>query len=132
MSLEQGCEKKMSFIRISTSLVTVAIAVAACEPARTTTPIALTPGTAEYQLRQQQLQNMQGTPGRAIQNPMVTGVNPNVGGIERASTGGTGTSGGALGGIRTDGSIQRPGAGAPATQMMVPESPRSPQMRTLN
>ena len=95
-------------------------------PARSTGPVALTPGTVEYQLRQQQLQNVQSDPGRAMQNPAVTGVNPNVGGIERAPTGGAGGAGGAVGGLRTDGTIQRPGSGPPQSQSMVPANPRRP------
>ena len=112
--------------RGSGGLALAVLFLAGCEPAKTTTPIALTPGTVEYQLRQQQLQNMQSDTGRGMQNPAVTGVSPSVGGIERAPAGGTGGAGGNLGGIRTDGTIQRPGAGAPSTQSMVPANPRRP------
>jgi hypothetical protein len=103
--------------------------VAGCDsvtPAKTTGPSVLTPGTVEYQLRQQQLQNVQSDPSRAMQNPAVTGVNPSVGGIERAPAGGAGGAGSAVGGLRTDGTIQRPGSGAPPSQSMVPANPRRP------
>ncbi len=85
-------------------------------PAQNTGPIALTPGTVEYQLRQQQLQNAQSGVNTGMQNPVVTNVNPGAGGIERAAVGGAGSSGGNVGGLRTDGTVERPGAGAPATQ----------------
>ena len=116
----------MSVIRHFGSLAVAALLLAGCEPAKPTTPIALTPGTVEYQLRQQQLQNVQSDPSRGMQNPGVTGVNPSVGGIERAPAGGSGGAGSTLGGIRTDGTIQRPGSGAPSTQTMVPANPRRP------
>ncbi|MFC7478704.1 hypothetical protein ACFQS7_30620 [Dankookia sp. GCM10030260] len=107
-------------------LALVAILVAGCEPAKQTTPIALTPGTVEYDMRQQQLRNVQSDTSRGMQNPAVTGVNPSVSGIERAETGGSGGAGSNLGGIRTDGTIQRQGSGAPSTQSMVPTNPRRP------
>ena len=116
----------MSFTRDFGGLALVALLVAGCEPARPTTPISLTPGTVEYQLRQQQLQNMQSDTSRGMQNPAVTDVNPGAAGIERAQTGGTGGAGGAIGGMRTDGTVQRPGAGAPSSQTMVPANPRRP------
>jgi hypothetical protein len=97
----------------------VTLLVAGCgstTPASNTGPISLTPGTVEYQMRQQQLQNIRSGANAGTQNPTVTGVNPSVGGIERATTGGTGSAGGNVGGLRTDGTIERPGAGAPATQ----------------
>jgi hypothetical protein len=113
--------------RVSGGLALAAILLAGCEPApKPTTPISLTPGTVEYQLRQQQLQNVQSDPNRAMQNPVVTGASPGVGGIERAPTGGAGGAGGAVGGLRTDGTIQRPGSGPPQSQSMVPANPRRP------
>jgi hypothetical protein len=72
-------------------LALVSLIVAGCEPApRQNTPISLTPGTVEYQLRQQQLQNARSGVNPGIQNPAVTNVSPGAGGIERAQTGGTG------------------------------------------
>lgn len=78
--------------------------VAGCDsmaPATNTGPIALTPGTPEYQLRQQQLQN-----------------------VRSGGNAGTGSFVGSVGGLRTDGTIERPGAGAPATQDV--PAPRRP------
>src|SRR3954447_26701589 len=103
------------------TLVSIALAsllVIGCNatPDKTTGPISLTPGTTEYQMRQQQLQNIRSGANAGTQNPMVTGVNPSVGGIERAPTGGIGSAGGSVGGLRTDGTIERSGAGAPSTQ----------------
>ena len=109
-----------------TALALVALMIAGCEPAKQTTPIALTPGTAEYDMRQQQLRNVQSDTSRGMQNPGVTSINPSAGGIERAQTGGSGGAGSNLGGIRTDGTIQRQGSGAPPTQSMVPTNPRRP------
>jgi hypothetical protein len=107
----------------------VSLFVAGCDsvtPAKNTGPVALTPGTVEYQLRQQQLQNARSGANPGIQNPAVTGVNPSVSGIERAGPGGAGSTGGTVGGLRTDGTVDRPGAGAPASQTMVPANPRRP------
>jgi hypothetical protein len=98
------------------ALATLLVGCNSATPAKNTGPIALTPGTVEYDLRQQQLQNIRSGANTGTQNPTVTGVNPSVGGIERATTGGTGSTGGSVGGLRTDGTIERPGAGAPATQ----------------
>ncbi|MFC7477204.1 hypothetical protein ACFQS7_22765 [Dankookia sp. GCM10030260] len=56
---------------------------------------------------------------------MVTDVNPNVGGAERAGTGGTGATGGQVGGMRSDVTVVRPG-GAPASPATVPANPRRP------
>ncbi|WP_431271740.1 hypothetical protein [Dankookia sp. P2] len=120
----------MSFKRTLGGLALVTLLVAGCEatpPAPS--PISLTPGTVEYQLRQQQLQNVQSDPSRAMQNPGVTNVSPGAAGIERSTTGGAGSVGGQVGGIRSDGTIVRPG-GAPATQGTVPNNPRRPQPTT--
>ena len=76
----------MSFTRTLGGLALVTMLIAGCEatpPAAS--PIALTPGTVEYQLRQQQLQNVQSDPSRAMQNPVVTGASPGAAGIERAT-----------------------------------------------
>jgi hypothetical protein len=79
----------------------------------TGSPISLTPGTVQEQLRQQQLQNAASNPG--IQNPLATGASPGAGGIERSGVGTGNASGGAVGAINpgTTG-ISRPGVGAPA------------------
>jgi hypothetical protein len=95
-----------------------ALLLAGCQPAQPTgSPIALTPGTREYDLRQQELRSATGDSGRAQQNPVVTGVNPGVDGIERAPMS-TGTGGTGLGAPTVVspgvGGIQRgPGVGAP-------------------
>jgi hypothetical protein len=67
-------------------------------------------------LRQQQLRNIQQDQSRAMQNPVVTGVNPGVGGIERAQTGGTGTVGAGSPTAVNPGTtgITRQGVGAPS------------------
>ena len=113
------------------TLVSIALAsllVIGCNatPDKTTGPISLTPGTTEYQMRQQQLQNVRSGANSGTQNAPVTAINPSVGGIERAPTGGSGTgsTGGNVGGLRTDGTIERPGAGAPSTQSV--PAPRRP------
>lgn len=120
----------MPSMRFLGGIALVSLLVVGCDsvtPAKNTGPIALTPGTVEYQLRQQQLQNAQSGVNAGTQNPTVTGVNPSVGGIERATTGGAGSTGGNVGGMRTDGTIERPGAGAPSTQ-----SVPAPRRRTTN
>jgi hypothetical protein len=94
----------------------IALLLAGCQPSQQTSPISLTPGTVEYQLRQQQLQNVQSDPSRAMQNPTVTNVSPGAAGIERAPMGGSGGVGAGapvtvspgVGGI-----TRAPGVGAP-------------------
>jgi hypothetical protein len=89
-------------------------------PSRQSGPISLTPGTAEYEMRQDQLRSARGDPGRANQNPVGIGMaNPGtdaVGGIQRIpGTGGAaGTSAGNPTAINpsTTG-IERRGVGAP-------------------
>lgn len=98
-------------------LALVTLGLAACEPARNTGPLATQPtGTTESLLRQQQLQNAQQDPSRAMQNPVATGASPGTTGIQRAP--GTGTGGtGAGAPVQVNpgaGGIQRaPGIGAP-------------------
>ncbi len=89
-------------------------------PTRPTSPLTLTPGTAEYQMRQDQLRSMQGDPGRATQNPVGIGTaNPGtdaVGGIQRMpGTGGTAGAGAGTPSAVNPGTtgIQRRGVGAP-------------------
>jgi hypothetical protein len=94
-----------------------ALLLVGCQPAQPTgSPISLTPGTREYDLRQQELRSATGDPTRAQQNPIVTGASPGVGGIERAP--GTGTGGAGAGAPMSVspgvGGIERaPGVGAP-------------------
>jgi hypothetical protein len=94
----------MSSMHALTGVALAALVAAGCDsttPAANTGPIALTTGTPEYQMRQQQLQNYR------------SGGNT-----------GTGSFGGSVGGLRTDGTIERSGAGAPATQNV--PAPRRP------
>jgi hypothetical protein len=120
----------MSFTRTLGGLALVTVLIAGCETTPATGPLSTMPtGTAESVLRQQQLQNIQSDPSRVMQNPGVTAVNPGAGGIERATAGGAGSAGGQVGGMRSDGSIVRPG-GAPSTQSTVPTNPRRPQPTT--
>jgi outer membrane murein-binding lipoprotein Lpp len=120
----------MSSKRTLGALALVTLLVAGCDTTPKSGPLATMPtGTNESLLRQQQLQNVQSDPSRAMQNPGVTAVNPGAGGIERATTGGTGSMGGQVGGMRSDGTVVRPG-GAPSTQGTVPNNPRRPQPTT--
>jgi hypothetical protein len=102
--------------RISGGLALAVTLLAGCEPApKPASPISLSPGTVEYQLRQQQLQNARSGVNPGIQNPAVTNVSPGAAGIERATTGGTGsTAAGAPTAVNpgTTG-ITRQGVGAP-------------------
>jgi hypothetical protein len=97
-----------------------------CEPTQQTGPISVTPGSAEYQQRQDQLRSAVGDPGRANQNPVAVGrasfgsdsaTSIGVGGIQRTTgTGGTaGTSAGAPVSVNpgTTGIERGPGVGAP-------------------
>lgn len=98
-------------------LALVTLLIAGCDTTPKQGPLATMPtGTTESLLRQQQLQNVQSDPNRAMQNPVALGANPGVGGIERAATGGSGSAAGAVAGQRTDGSIARPGTGAPTSR----------------
>jgi hypothetical protein len=106
----------MSATRIAAGLGLGVLLLAACQQQpQPASPIALTPGTVEYQLRQQQLQNVQQDPSRAMQNPVATGVG--VQGIIRdPSTGATGSSGaGAPVAVNpgTTGIVRQQGVGAP-------------------
>ena len=66
------------------ALTTFLLAGCQADTSRGTTPIALTPGTPEYDMRQQQLRAIQSGANPGAQNPVVTGASPGVGGIERA------------------------------------------------
>ena len=120
----------MSFTRTLGGLALATLLMAGCETTPKSGPLATKPtGTNESLLRQQQLQNVQSDPTRAMQNPGVTAVNPGAGGIERSTTGGAGSVGGQVGGMRSDGTVVRPG-GPPSTQTTVPSNPRRPQPTT--
>ena len=108
----------MPSIRALGGIALAVAMLAGCDsikPYDSTSPIGLTSGTVQDQLRQQQLQNAKQNPG--IQNPVATGVNPGVGGIERQGAG-SGSAGGTVAGLNTDGTINRPDSGAPSTQSM--------------
>lgn len=92
------------------------LALAACEPATSTSPIVGNTGTVENQLRQQQLQNIQSGANRGVQNPVATGVG--VDGIQRQGTGVGSTAAGGVDARTVNpgvGGIQRQGVGAPST-----------------
>lgn len=98
-------------------LALLCLLVAGCDTTPKQGPLSSMPtGTNESLLRQQQLQNVQSDPSRAMQNPLATGANPGAGGIERAATGGSGSGAGVVAGQRSDGSIARPGTGAPTSR----------------
>ena len=101
-----------------------ALLLGGCEPSRQTGPIGLTPGTVEYDLRQEQLRSARGDPGRANQNPIAVGrANPgaesaaSVGNVQRIP--GTGGAAGASAGTPTainpgtTGIVRGQGVGAP-------------------
>lgn len=80
--------------RVLGGLLLASLALAACEPSKTSGPLSSQPtGTTESLLRQQQLRNMQADPSRGMQNPTVTNVNPGAAGMERSTTGGAGGTG---------------------------------------
>lgn len=98
------------------TLSLVAAVTAGCETQRAQGPLATMPtGTRENVMRQQQLQNVQGDPSRAMQNPAVVGVNPGTTGIVREGTGTGGTGAGAPVAVNpgAGGIIRQPGVGAP-------------------
>src|SRR5215212_4229775 len=67
--------------------------LAGCQPdtSRSTTPIALTPGTPEYDMRQQQLRGLQTGANPGMQNPGVTGRSSLDEMQRRPQSGGTGS-----------------------------------------
>lgn len=108
----------MSAIRTLGGLALVALLTAGCQPQQARGPLATMPtGTRESVLRQQQLQNVQQDPGRAMQNPPVVGVNPGTTGIVRAPayTGEGSVAAGAPAAVNpgTTGITRQPGIGAP-------------------
>jgi len=97
-------------------------------PQSSTSPIGLTQGTVQDQLRQQQLQNAAQNPG--TRNPVATGANVGVGGIDRTGAG-TGSSAGTVAPLlNTDGTLSRPDSGAPSTQ--APPRTRKKKPTTTN
>jgi hypothetical protein len=103
----------MAATRTLSTLALVTLAIAACQPAPPSGPIALTPGTTEYQLRQQQLQNARSGANPGVQNPVATGVT--VEGIQRQGTGTGSTAAGAPVAVNpgTTGITRAPGIGPP-------------------
>lgn len=81
------------------------LVVGGCEASRQSGPVSLTPGTAEYQMRQDQLRSLRGDSGRANQNPVATGMSSegggttSIGGVQRMP--GTGGAAGASAGTPT-------------------------------
>ena len=94
-----------------------AMALAGCDSMtpqpRASTPMTLTPGTAGYELRQQQIQNMQSGVNPGVQNPVAT--ERSISGIERAGTGAGSVTAGAPTAVNpgTTGVVRAPGVGAP-------------------
>jgi len=93
------------------------LALAACEPDRSSGPLATQPtGTVESTLRQQQLQNIQSGANPGVQNPLATSASPGVGGIERQGVGAGSTAAGGVTAVNPGvGGIERTGVGAPPT-----------------
>lgn len=89
------------------------LAIAPRQPAPCSGPVASSPGTTEYQRRQQQLQNARSRANPGVQNPFATGVA--VEGIQRQNTGTGSTAAGAPVAVDpgTTGISRAPGIGAP-------------------
>jgi hypothetical protein len=106
--------RDMPSMRALGGIALVTLALAACDSATPkTSPIGLTPGTREEQLRQLQLQGATSGANPGVQNPVATGRD--VGGIVRQGTG-TGSTAAGVGGMNPDGTLIRPGVGAPPTR----------------
>jgi len=104
----------MPSMRALGGIALATLALAACEPKQPTgSPIALTPGTREEQLRQLQLQGATSGANPGVQNPVATGRD--VSGIVRQGTGSGSTAAGTSG-MNPDGTLIRPGVGAPPTR----------------
>ena len=101
-------------------LATVLLAGCQADTSRSTTPIALTPGTPEYDMRQQQLRGIQSGANPGMQNPGVTGRSSLDEMQRRPQSGGTGNvaapivpgTGRITGGLG-NADVQRQGGGAP-------------------
>lgn len=116
----------MPSMRTFGGLALATLVLVGCESATPMTPLSTMPtGTVESQLRQQQLRGA------------TTGANPGTtgGGVTGRTdldnlsavrgTGGTGSSGANVSGMRTDGTVVRDNVGAPATQdQPAPARPR--------
>ena len=106
----------MSVVRSMGILGLVALAVAGCQPYRSSSPLPYTTGTVQEQLRQIQLQNAQSGANPGMQNAPVVGVNPGTTGIVRAPAGGQGNvTAGAPTEVNpgTTGIVRQSGTGAP-------------------
>jgi len=104
----------MPSMRAFGGIALVTLALAACEAQQPTgSPISLTPGTVEEQLRQRQLEGARSGANPGVQNPVATGRD--VSGIVRQGTG-SGSSAAGVGGMNPDGTLIRPGVGAPPTR----------------
>ena len=104
----------------SIALTTFILAGCQADTSRSTTPIALTPGTPEYDMRQQQLRGVQSGANPGMQNPGVTGRSSldqmerqpqtsGTGSVAAPIVPGTGRITGGLG----EAEVQRQGGGAP-------------------
>ena len=119
----------MPSIRAFGGIALAAAMLAGCTPdtSRTASPLVGSTGTVQDQLRQQQLAN---APSRtATGGGSVTAINPGTTGIERNFDGTTGGVGGAVAGLNTTGTVNRPGVGAPDTQSMPSTSQTARQKR---
>ena len=102
------------------TLTTFLLAGCQADTSRSTTPIALTPGTPEYDMRQQQLRGIQSGANPGMQNPGVTGRSSLDQMERRPQTGGTGSvaapivpgTGRITGGLG-EADVQRQGGGTP-------------------
>lgn len=103
----------MPSMRALGGIALITLAVAGCEASQSTSPISLTPGTVEEQLRQRQLEGARSGANPGVQNPVATGRD--VSGIVREGTGSGSTAAGTTG-LNTDGTLRRPGVGAPPTR----------------
>jgi len=104
----------MSAFRVFGGAALAVSFLAACTPDSGPSTMPFSAGTVQGQLRTAQAAGAAANPGTT--SGAVTGVNPGTTGITRAD--GTGTVGGAVAGLNTTGSINRPGVGAPDTQAM--------------
>lgn len=111
-------------MRMFGGLALAVLVLAGCETKPATGPLATMPtGTAESTLRQQQLQGAVSGANPGTQNPVATGANVGTTGIVRQGDG-AGTVGGNVAGQRADGSVERPGVGAPSPQGGAVTNPR--------
>ena len=119
-----GSQKEVRMLSMRTlggiALTTVLLAGCQADTSRGTTPIALTPGTPEYDMRQQQLRGIQSGANPGMQNPGVTGRSSLDEMQRRPQAGGTGSvaapivpgTGRITGGLG-EAEVQRQGGGVP-------------------